>query len=62
MCPRKLRVTWLDFLQREAATRVYAKGEVILSQFSETDALFQVLLVLMHMPCTRHTPAPAICT
>ena len=33
---------WLDFLQREAHSRVYAKGEVILGQFSETDALFQI--------------------
>ena len=35
---------------------------ILMDDGEETDALFQVLLVLMHMPCTRHTPAPAICT
>ena len=35
---------------------------ILMDDGEETDALFQVLLVLMHMPCTRQTPAPAICT
>ena len=28
---------------------------ILMDDGEETDALFQVLLVLMHMPCTRHT-------
>ena len=35
---------------------------ILMDDGEETDALFQVLLVLMHMPCIRHAPAPAICT
>ena len=37
---------------------------ILMDDGEETDALFQVLLVLMHMPCPRHSPAPApaLCT
>jgi hypothetical protein len=35
---------------------------ILMDDGEETDALFQVLRVLLRMPCIRHACAPAICT
>ena len=45
---------WLDFLQREAHCCVYAKGEVIVSQNQESDALFQIARGCVRVEKTTH--------
>jgi len=45
---------WLDFLQREAHCCVYGKGEVIVAQGSETDALFQIARGCVRLEKTTH--------
>ena len=45
---------WLDFLQREAHCCEYSKGEVIVAQGSQTDALFQIARGCVRLDKTTH--------
>ena len=48
----------LDFLQREATTRVYAKGEVILSQPTRTLTLTPIPTLPLTLPLPQPQPQP----